>query len=123
LPALLEIATGEKVVLPEKARILRADYIDAIFKSRHPDVSAHAIAENDAGLPMIVDDRQDHEKEEAKEKDAADKETTVKKLLAGNNNVKELIAIVAKEKIAMGTGRKNKEHYINAIYLARKSNN
>ena len=39
------------------------------------------------------------------------------------NNTTELKAIVAKEKIVMGPGRKNKTDYINAIYSARHVNN
>jgi hypothetical protein len=73
LPQLKEIATMEKVVLPEKPRILKANYIENIDDE-----------EKNEDLPMNVDDREYQETEEAKGEDAANKEATDKEAVILN---------------------------------------
>ena len=51
------------------------------------------------------------------------KDIELEKKFLAVNNITELKAIVAKEKIVMGPGRKNKTDFINAIYSARHVNN
>lgn len=96
---LQKIVQEENIVLPIKdTRHLRIDYINAITLARYPNVAEDSNQVN----------QQDQE------------DTLAKKMISGNHNVIELIAIVAKEKIVMKKGKKVKQDYVDAIYKARK---
>jgi hypothetical protein len=113
LDQLIEIVTEENIVLPVKNKLLRQDFIEAIVSARHP---------------QTIVEEEDEEKDEEKDEAVAEvvdcaaqqaQETWAKKLIAAKYNVKELIAIVAKDKIVIKPGRKVKEDYVDAIYNAR----
>ena len=112
---LRELAAAEDVVLPEKAR--KADYVEAIYKRRNPPdvLVAGARDEDEEDMDVAVVDDEN-------ELPTAEEEMMEKKFLAVNNTT-QLLAIVSKEKVVMRPGRKKKEDYINAIYLARHPSN
>lgn len=90
-------------------------YIDAIVLSRHPAVTVDNIHDNaDVVIGNPSDEEDDCVNDDSQEEMA-------KKLLDGYNNITQLKAIVAKEKIDIAPGKKNKTDYINAIYAARMS--
>jgi hypothetical protein len=64
----------------------------------------------------------DQEKEDCEEMDVTEEDSSCEELekrLLKVNSVVELQAIAAKEKVVVPKGRKNKDDYVNAIYLAR----
>jgi len=122
---LKELATAENVVLPEKARLVKADYIDAIYQSRtlaRDHARGEVMGEEKEDAMDVADGVSDKEKEEvivAKEQEAmADEEVLSKKFLYVNS-VTELMALAAKENIVIKPGVKKKIDYVDAIYLAR----
>lgn len=109
-------------MLPQVKKLLRAHYVDAIVLARHP-VSVED-RHDDAGVQVIPDDDNDDcvvDDSNDCVVDDSSKEIMAKKLLAGFNTITQLKAIMAKEKIKIEPGMKNKTDYINAIYSARKS--
>jgi hypothetical protein len=142
LPQLKELAVAEKVVLPERTRLFKKDYVEAICLARTlvngGDGEEDNIDEGGEGnMDVVADDVNEEDNiDEVMEKEAAqvqeqqkqkegkeatakkDREATVKQFI-DNNTVVELIAIIAKENIMIKSGKKNKADYVNAIYLSR----
>jgi hypothetical protein len=125
----LELVEAENVMLPDMpSRMVRAQIIEVICKSRYPTVPAavHMMSEDvdpedvdPATVHVMIEDTDEEENVEQQDVDVAADEEMEKKILDAVNNIDQLKAIVAKEKIVMGPGRKKKIHYINAIYSAR----
>lgn len=93
---------------------MKKDYVAAIMSARHPAVVAEVIASRHE------EEAKGEAKEEAKEVVDKAEEEMAKKMISAKYNKKEMIAIVAKEKIVMKPGRKVKDDYVTAIYMARK---
>ena len=125
MPALQLIAAEEKVVLPEVGRILKSHYIEAIVLSRHP--ANEDVDDAEVGLPEDKEESEVVPAEEGGETNndesiaLEDERAVLAKKFIAVNTTDELKAIVAKEKIDMGPGRKTKSSYVEAIYLARLS--
>lgn len=110
---LKDVAAAENVVLPERARLLKLDIVDAILQQRktplvedlEDDVEEEMRAE--ASMNVVATDACDQESE-----------TVAKKILQCFTNT-ELLAIALKENVVLGPGTKVKMDYVNAIYLAR----
>ena len=126
MPQLQEIVVKEAVQLPERNRIVKADYISAIILSRYPDDSEMILSDDEEELPAPRGQQQQESNEEttrAVEETVDESETNaqatiIRKKLLAVNTVKELKAIAAVEAIAINHC-KTKAHYIDAIYLAR----
>ena len=117
----------EAVQLPERNRILKADYISAIVLCRYPVVGGEAILSDDdtEELPAPTGQQQESNEQTAHavqltvdESETNAQETIIGKKLLAVNTVKELKAIAAEEAIAIKRGS-TKVQYIDAIYLAR----
>jgi hypothetical protein len=128
---LMLIVEAEKIVLPEKARLVKDDIIEAINNSRRSGLPPVHVA----GLPAVhvVDDSDEEETMDVElETNDVELETNavelqkrameLEKTFIAVNSTKELIAIMAREKIVMGPGRKKKADYVDAIYSARHVN-
>jgi hypothetical protein len=132
---LMLIVESEKIVLPEKARLVKADIVEAINKSRssRPQPAVHVLDEDsdeeDTMVAVHVVDEDCDEEEtmdvdlETNDIEFETNEVELKKKFLAVNTVLQLQAIVAKEKIVMGPGTKKKSDYVNAIYSARHVNN
>jgi hypothetical protein len=127
---LRELAVAENVVLPEKSRLLKADYADAIYLARTL-LTDDNIDDNEEGTMDVVEvevnedaqlQEQQLQEQQLQEREATakkERETVAKQFIYANNTILELIAIIAKEKIKIKTGSKIKIDYVNAIYIHR----
>lgn len=119
----------EGVPLPEKDKLVKADYIEAIISHQHREdeatLSYDKEAEDEAGEDVEetksdIDSDIEQVVPPVAHPTVDDAEMIVEKKFIAVNNITELKAIVAKEGIEMERGRKTKTDYVNAIYLARK---
>jgi len=129
LSQLRNIVRLEKVVMPEKTRLLKEDYVNAILKARAPaglHHNANNSVDEEEGRMDVVGDAADEAASVTvpapviDDVSANEREVTAKKFISVNN-VTQLKAIVSKLGVVMGPGRKTKTDYVDAIYLAKHS--
>ena len=120
---LKQLAAVENVMLPAAdttKRLLKADIIRAICEKRHPAATLDIVEHEQEGASGIVHVEEDMISDNERDEEDAAGMAMAKKIIEVNS-VNELKTIVLKEKIIMGRGRKTKQDYIDAIYLARKN--